>query len=112
MLVVAAKVPRVCIIRAFTPTFGNSPCSLIREVLPYVGSMNPEIEWTGYTYEGRPYYWHDLVGVSPYGGGVYRWNYSGDISYNGADSDTYREFVGLLHRPTGWWAEIPRTGYR
>lgn len=97
--VIAAKVPRVCIIRAFT-CFG-SPSEMVDEVLRYVGSMNPEVEWTAHTYEGRPFYWHDIVGVSPYGGGVYRWDYSDD-GYQGRDSNRYRKFVGLLHRPTGW----------
>lgn len=102
--VVAAKVPRVCIVRAFAQFV--RPEEMIEEVQRYVGQLRDDVEWTAHRYEGRPSWWHQITGQTPYGGGVYRWNYSGD-GYQGRDSNCYRELVGLLHVPCGWAAIKP-----
>ena len=87
LVVVAAKVPGKCIIRAWKP-FARVD-ELRREVERYVGRLDPTIEWTYYTYELPAY----LVYGSRFDGGdldgwdwpmgVYEFPYTGDSSYRG-----------------------------
>jgi hypothetical protein len=53
---VACKVPGLGIVRAIDPRGWTRPEELVDAVLRIVGSLRPDVEWTGYTYGGVPGY--------------------------------------------------------
>lgn len=79
-VVVAAKVPGVCIVRcqalSYPPHDWDEMADLVRQV---VGSLDPSIEWSRHDYGALPSYAHDPDRPRP-PIGVFRYDYiRGDV---------------------------------
>lgn len=94
--VVACATPRG-IVRAIT--HWTTAQEMIDEVLKAVGVLATETEWTGYTYEGLPYYIDDAYAVPS---GVYLFPWRTPDRWNDPRHRISERDGQLLWRPRGW----------